>query len=262
MLGLGEAGRLYADGLARSGAAVRGYDPFIRSENDSFTRVPDLAGALAGADVVLSLTGARVSLAVAAEALPLVPEGAVYADMNTGSPRVKAEIERLAASEGALMADVAVLAPVPRAGHLTPLAVSGGGAEKLSGILAAFGTPVEVVGARAGDAARLKLLRSMFMKGLAALVIEGLTAAESAGAEPWLRGQIAAELGPEGDALVERLVSGTRAHAERRRHEVQDALESLETDGRPADMTRATLAWFDRILAEQPPGQPPGQPPR
>jgi hypothetical protein len=70
-------------------------------------------------------------------------------------------------------------------------------------------------------------------------------------AEPWLREQLAHELGPDGAALVDRLIEGTYTHALRREHEVQDALAVLDAAGQPAEMTRATLATLRRIVAEQ-----------
>ena len=63
--------------------------------------------------------------------------------------------------------------------------------------------------------------------------------------------QIARELGPEGPALVDRLVEGTHHHAVRREHEMRDALRAVEATGEPVDMTRATLTWFQRIVAER-----------
>ena len=61
---------------------------------------------------------------------------------------------------------------------------------------------------------------------------------------------MAEELGPDGAELVDRLVEGSAKHAVRREHEVRAALAALEASGRPADMTRATLAWFERLVAE------------
>ena len=69
-------------------------------------------------------------------------------------------------------------------------------------------------------------------------------------AEEWLRDQIAGEFGPDGRALVDRLVEGTFTHAVRREHEMRDALAVIEASGEPADMTRATLAWLERIAAQ------------
>ena len=46
------------------------------------------------------------------------------------------------------------------------------------------------------------------------------------------------------------MIDGTYRHAVRREHEVRDALAAIEEAGQPADMTRATLAWFERINAD------------
>ncbi|WP_194396872.1 NAD(P)-dependent oxidoreductase [Microbacterium atlanticum] len=250
VLGLGEAGRRYARGLAAAGARVRGFDPAHDLGDPAVPQFATLAGALAGADVALSLVTGQAAASVARDALPHVAPGAVYADLNTAAPQVKQDIARLAADRGVTMADVAVLAPVVRAGHHTPLLASGPGARAFAARVEPFEVPVEVVEGPAGDAARLRLLRSVFMKGLAALVLEGLGAARAVGAEEWLRAQIAAELGPDGAALVDRLVEGSATHAVRREQEVRAALAALESSGQPADMIRATLAWFERLVAE------------
>ena len=102
--------------------------------------------------------------------------------------------------------------------------------------------PVEVVSAAAGDAATLKLLRSVFMKGLAAAVLESLAAAEAAGHAGWLERQLGEAIGP---ALVERLVVGSRRHAVRRVEEMDAACEllvSLGVEPRVAAASRAVLA--------------------
>ncbi|WP_345801795.1 DUF1932 domain-containing protein [Microbacterium sp. AZCO] len=251
ILGLGEAGRLYARGLGDEGAVVRGFDPHHVLGDPAILQVSTLGEALAGADVVLSLVGGAAAASLAREALPLVPRAAVYADLNTGSPELKQGVAAIAADAGVPMADVAVLAPVYRAAHHTELLASGPGAPVLAERLAPFGVPIAVVEGGAGEAARLRLLRSVVMKGLAALVLEGLGAARAAGAEEWLHDQIAAEFGPDGAALVDRLVEGTLRHAVRREHEVRDALAALEATGEPSDMTRAALVWFERIVASQ-----------
>ena len=247
ILGLGEAGRLYAVGLAAAGADVRAYDPFKDGSADAIVQIGDVP--TAGADAVLSLVGGSSASAVADAALAALTPSAVYADLNTAAPEVKRAIAARAAVRGIPMADVAVLAPVVRAGHRTALLASGDGAPLLAELLTPLGVPITAIDGEAGEAARLRLLRSGFMKGLAALVIEGLGSARAAGDEEWLRGQIAAELGPGGSELVDRLIEGTYRHAVRREHEVGDVLAALEASGQPADMTRATLAWFRRIVA-------------
>jgi 3-hydroxyisobutyrate dehydrogenase-like beta-hydroxyacid dehydrogenase len=251
ILGLGEAGRRYARGLAGAGATVHGFDPHHEPGVPGVEQKSELADALAAADAVLSLVHGAIAAEVAADAIPHLRADAVYADLNAASPATKSEIAVLARSCNVRMADVAVLAPVTRAGHRTPLLASGDGAAALADLLRPLGVPMEVLDDEAGAAARHKLLRSVFMKGLAALTIESLEAARAAGVEDWMRAQIAQELGPDGEAAVDRLVTGTSTHAARRAQEVRDALAELEASGVPTDMTRATLAWFERLVADR-----------
>ena len=78
--------------------------------------------------------------------------------------------------------------PVRRRGAAGPSAREGAHAcspparaEAFAAALRPLGMPVEVVSDRAGDAAEMKLLRSVFMKGLAASAIESLDAAGAQG---------------------------------------------------------------------------------
>lgn len=253
VIGLGEAGSTYARGLGAAGATVRGYD-YSATAGERIPR-PErsatLADALADADVVLSLVWARTAAEAAAAAMPLLAPGAVYADLNTAARGVKERVATIGAAHGIPVADVAVLAPVSRAAERTPLLASGPGADRFADALRPFGVPVQTLPGPAGDAAERKLLRSVFMKGMAAVVIEALTAAREAGAEDWLREQMAAEFGPDGAATVDHLVQGTYRHAVRREREVRDALAALDADGRHADMTRAAVAWYERIAADR-----------
>ncbi|NKE63437.1 DUF1932 domain-containing protein, partial [Lentzea sp. PSKA42] len=182
------------------------------------------------------------AVAAAEEAAPALAAHACYADFTSAAPETKREIAR---TVRVAMADVAVLAPVPRQGAATPLLVSGPGAGRVAQLFLALGAEVEVLEAPAGAAAERKLLRSVFMKGLAATVLEAVAAGEAAGCEQWVRDQIARELG--GHALVDRLITGTTAHAARRRHEMTAARDHLAALGTPTAISDATLAWLTRL---------------
>lgn len=248
VLGLGEAGAIYAQGLAERGADVVGFDPRAPGTPAGVSRASSVGDAVDGAAVVLSLVGASAADEVLGEALPRMATGATFADFNTGAPGQKRILAERASAASILFADVAVMAPVPRAGIATELFASGDGAAAVAG-LDAYGVAVRIIGTTAGDAAALKLVRSVFMKGLAGLVFESLAAADQIGATDEVRAQIAAELGPEGDALVQRLLDGTRQHAERREHEMRDARELLDDLDTPGWMTDGTLAWLRSLIA-------------
>jgi 3-hydroxyisobutyrate dehydrogenase-like beta-hydroxyacid dehydrogenase len=246
VLGLGEAGTIYARGLAERGADVVGCDP-VAETPPRVQRASSVGDAVGGADLVLSLVGASAAETVLGEALPRMTPAAAFADLNTGAPEQKRGLATRAVAAGIPFADVAVMAPVPRAGLDTELLASGDGAESAADTLSSYGLPIRVVGAEAGDAAALKLVRSVFMKGLAGLVFESLTAAEKIGATTEARAQIASELGPGGYALVERLLEGTRQHAARREQEMRDARALLHDLGTPTWMTDGTLAWLHSL---------------
>ncbi|MGH3728778.1 MAG: DUF1932 domain-containing protein [Micromonosporaceae bacterium] len=256
VLGLGEAGRRYGRDLAASGYHVRGFDPYVQLDDDHVEQVPTVENAVAGADLVISLVGARAAEKVARRALPGCPEHAVYADLNTASPALKRALAQAAAAEKVAFVDVAVMAPVPRQGARTPLTASGTGAETFAELLRAAGVPVEAIPGGAGAAASRKLLRSVFMKGMAALMLECDAAAAAAGQRDWLRAQIVGELAGDVDQLIDRLIDGSRVHAARRVHEVEDAAAYLAELGQPAWVMDSTRTWLSSLVPDDGPVPP------
>lgn len=241
VLGLGEAGSRLAGDLAAAGADVRGYDPAPGRDAAGISRAQDVVAAVAGCDVVLSVNTAKAALGAAAEAAPALRAGAVYADLNTTSPALKRELGALVTDAGARFADVALLGPVPARGLGTRAVASGEGARAFADALAPLGMPVDVVSERPGDAATMKLLRSVFMKGLAASALESLDGAEAAGHRKWLEGELVAVIGAP---LLERLVDGSRRHAARRVDEMEaarDVLVELGVEPRIASASESLL---------------------
>ena len=247
VLGLGEAGSIYAADLPQRGASVVGTDLHHAIAPPRVLLAPDVPQAVRGADIVLSLVGAGSAASVLDEALPEMRPGSVYADMNTSGPDDKRLLAAVAATRGIPFVDVAIMAPVPRARIDTPLLLSGSGVAQLRPYLERLRIPATEVGPEPGAAARLKLLRSVFMKGLAAVVVESVTAAKTLDAEHWLKEQIAAELGGSGRAAVDHLIEGTVKHAVRREAEMVDARELLDSLGAPHPMTDATIEWLSAI---------------
>jgi 3-hydroxyisobutyrate dehydrogenase-like beta-hydroxyacid dehydrogenase len=244
VLGLGEAGSRLAADLVAAGARVHGYDPLTSSTPDGVVRAPDPASAVARSDVVLVLTAAAAALEAATAALPSLPPGAIYADLNTASPSLKRKLATLVAAVGGQFADVALIGTVPGRGLGTPALASGQGARAFAESFGPLGMPVEVVSDEAGDAAALKLLRSVFMKGLAAAAIESLRAAEAAGHADWLEQQVAEVIGLP---LLQRLLEGSRQHAARRVDEMEAARELLLELGVEPRIASASMAQLAEL---------------
>jgi 3-hydroxyisobutyrate dehydrogenase-like beta-hydroxyacid dehydrogenase len=247
VVGLGEAGAIYARGLRDAGFQVSGYDPYTKLDEVGIVQYRDLVDAVDGADLVITLVGATAAEAVTTGILECLAPRTLLADFNTGGPELKAELGRASVVRGVRFVDVAVLAPVPRAGVRTPLMASGSAADAFTELFAATGAPVESIGGEPGDAAARKLIRSVFMKGLAAVILESVGAAEASDCGPWLRDQIAAELAGDPHALIDRLIDGSRAHATRRIHEVEDARHYLESINRPSWTMQAAHSWLTSL---------------
>ena len=239
VLGLGEAGGRIAADLAAADCVVRGWDPARSLEG--ITNAASAEDAVGGADLVLSINAAAVALDVAVGVTGALHGDVVYADLNTASPELK---RQLAAALPVQFVDVALIGVVPATGIRTPALASGAGAERFGALLRPLGMPVDVLGPRPGDAAGVKLLRSIFMKGLAAAAFETLEGARAAGVEDRLHGDLAAVIG---EPLLERLLSGSQAHAARRVDEMRAAVAQLEELGVPPRIASATVGWLEQI---------------
>jgi 3-hydroxyisobutyrate dehydrogenase-like beta-hydroxyacid dehydrogenase len=242
VLGLGEAGGRLASDLAAAGCAVRGFDPARRLA--AIDNAPSAAVAVAGAAVVLSVNAAAVALETARGIVASLEEGALYADLNTGSPQLKRD---LAEAVPVPFADVAIVGIVPTLGLGTPVLASGAGAERFAELFRPLGMPVELVGPRPGDAAGLKLLRSVFMKGIAAAALESIGSAAAAGVEAHVRAEIVSVLG---EPLLERLLTGSHLHAARRADEMHAAAAYVEELGLEPRVSRAATAWLEQLRDE------------
>lgn len=249
VLGLGEAGSLIAADLVAAGAIVRGHDPEVAAPAGVLAADSD-AAAVDGAAIVLSVNSAADATDALRDALPALATGAIWADLNTGTPGLK---ERLAALGGPAVrvVDVALMSPVPGRGLRTPMTASGPAAAELAVVLGGYGASVEVLDGPVGAAATRKLLRSVFYKGMAAAVTEALEAARAAGLEEWLSGNIRDELVRSNADTLDRLVDGSRRHAVRRREEMAAATELLTDLGIPPRIAPAARDVLEALARQQ-----------
>lgn len=250
VFGLGEAGSLVASDLISAGLDVFAYDPAPVATPVGVQRVGSPQAAVREAQAVLAFTSAADATQALEQALDVIPADALYADFSTASAGLKRELDDKAATRSLAFVDVALLAVVPGKGLRTPSAVSGTGAEQFAAAFSALGMPVEYLGPQAGQAATRKLLRSVFMKGLAAVMIEAMRGAEQAGLSEWLWDNLSQEIAHADASLLHRFVTGTELHAERRLHEMQAASELLRELQLEPLMTDATVANLQRVLEQ------------
>lgn len=251
IIGLGEAGSAIAVDLAARGTAVIGWDPAVRLDRSGVMTAASAHDAAARSDVVLSINSATVAVEVAEQIAEALTEVHLYADLNTAGPPDKQRIAEIVENAGARFADVALMAPVPGRGITTPALASGSGGATFAEIFRPLDMPVEVVGPRAGTAATRKLLRSVFVKGMTAAILESLQAARELGCEGWLEEQIIRTLLDADEAFVRRLIEGSRRHAGRRIVEMEQATALLERTGVQPHIAAAARSRLRMTVADE-----------
>jgi len=251
VFGLGEAGSLFAADLVNAGQSVAGYDPAPVDTPAGVERFDNPDDAVAGADTIIALTASADAEQALGQAFEQIPPDALYADFSTGSAGLKRRLADRAAQRQLAFADIALLAIVPGNGIRTNSLASGTGAERFVAQFSPLGTPVSSLGDSAGDAATRKLVRSVFMKGLAAVTIEAMKAAETVGLSDWLWNNISAEIAQADEALLHRLVAGTELHAQRRLGEMEAAAELLRELNVEPLMTDSTVNNLKAVIADR-----------
>jgi L-threonate 2-dehydrogenase len=245
VLGLGEAGSLIAKGLADQGVEVIGFDP-AKPKFAPVPMVPTAEEAVADADVVFSINSSNASIKVAQTVAPHLKPGALYCDLNTGTPSLKVRLSSMV-PEGSFV-DVAVMKPVPGNAEKVPMGISGPGAIKLMEHFADLDVNFSYVSDVAGEAAARKLLRSIFAKGMAAVVIDYLWAAKEMGLEHWALEEVMNEFDSSSAATVKRYLSGTAKHAKRRSVEMADVVAMLSEIGYDSTMVGPIELTLNQVI--------------
>jgi 3-hydroxyisobutyrate dehydrogenase-like beta-hydroxyacid dehydrogenase len=254
VFGLGEAGSLIAGDLAAAGATVSAYDPADVATPEGVRRHGDPGEAVVDAELVLAITAASDALTAMEQAWDAIGPPTAYADLSTCAVTLAEEMAGIAAAEGVLFSDVALMSPVPGRGLATPSLASGSGAGQFAESINRMGGQVEAIGEVAGLASARKLMRSVVTKGLAGLLIESLEAAGVRDDRDWLWAHLVEELSHLDEDMLRRLLAGTGTHAERRLKEMEAARELLIDLGIDPTMTRATVEILGRVHRRGMPG--------
>jgi 3-hydroxyisobutyrate dehydrogenase-like beta-hydroxyacid dehydrogenase len=257
-IGFGEVASAFSAAIAAQGAEVAAYDvvadePGGRerlSARAGGTRVAfgGLAETLRGARYILSTVTTSVAREVAQRCAPLLTAGQTYVDLNATDPGAKRDIARIVAPSGAAFVEGAVLGAVGVTGAKTGILLGGPHARRAERELGQeFGLNVRFYSETLGRASMFKMLRSVFSKGLEALLIEFLVAGERAGLreELWREASALMADHPFEKTAANWVRSHASAHA-RRRHEMTQVAQVLRQLGIEPIMTAATEAFFAR----------------
>ncbi|NLG37287.1 MAG: NAD(P)-dependent oxidoreductase [Clostridiales bacterium] len=261
-IGFGEAAYNIALGLHAEGAfEFRAYDTAIHAEGfgRQIQNRAEQAGVLLAdssreiaqwADLLFAAVPSTYTLNVCKEVLPCLREGQLYVDVSASTPSVKKAIWDEVKRAGVLFVDAAMLGSLPKDKHRVPITASGNGAQAFYDVMTPYGMQITCAGEEAGAASAIKLVRSIFMKGIAALMIETMQAADAYGVAE----EIIASLSESLDGIpfashLNRLVTGTAIHCVRRAKELAGSIDMLQEAGIASDMTAAGKKRTEALAA-------------
>jgi 3-hydroxyisobutyrate dehydrogenase-like beta-hydroxyacid dehydrogenase len=201
------------------------------------------------ADVIIGATPGSSSVASAEALAPHIGPRHLVVDIASATPKVKQAVAERLASSGAAFADGSIVG-TPKDGHAMPILAAGAPAMRVRDALTPWGMNLTVVGERIGDASAIKILRSVVMKGLEALLLECLIGARRYGIEEAVLGSLEKTLAKPFRQVVQGTLTTNAIHAGRRAEEAAMSAETLADAGLDGFVTRAVaerLRWVAEL---------------
>lgn len=258
IVGHGVVGSLFSRILSGRGAHVLSYDRLLdnpkaassmqeKIEKDG-SKACSLAEVLSGSDYIISVITPQSCCELADCASRSLHEHQVFADLNSTSPAVKRMVAASVTNGGAQFVEGVILGAVSLS--TSPVILLGGPAgESAACLFQQYGLAATFYSREIGCASAFKMLRSIFSKGIEAVLVETLVAARRAG----LLNEIWEEIRT---ILYTRKLEDTfqiwvRSHArsaQRRGFEMQQVSQFLEDIGIRPTLARASGQVFARSL--------------
>lgn len=260
LIGFGEVGFEMAKGFKQAGLTdILAYDVMqnhptfsalvnerVRESGVTICAAPQAVWS--SADVVIVAVPGGNALQTALEQTAFLKPGTVYADVSACAPETKRQIWEAIKDTGVLFVDGAMMGSLVVSQQKVPTLVSGNGSDVFIEQMKPYGMDLEKVSEVPGEATAIKFVRSIFMKGLPALLVEVLEAASVMKVDHLVLKSIAKTMNAYSfEETMNRLVTGSAVHAERRAHEMVGVVEMLDSIQVRPTMSKATeerLRWL------------------
>ena len=253
LVGYGEIGSTLGKGLRGAGLEqIFCYDKFAfdgpyaeliqgRAKEAGVTLVRSPQELADKAELIVSVTPGSASVA-SADAFASVLEGRhTFLDFASATPKVKYGVAERLAKTGASLGDGSIMG-TPLHGYAMHMLSSGPAGQRVVDLLVPWGMSIAYVGDKLGTASGTKILRSVLIKGIEALVDEMVLAARVYGLDEAVLASASKTLTRPFMDTVHSLSPSGVIHAKRRAEEVEMAAEAVADAGIDPLMTRATAA--------------------
>lgn len=200
------------------------------------------------ADILMVAVPANKALEVSKTLKPFLKKSQLYVELSASTPKTQSEIFETLKESQVNYVDASIMGPVPVYAHKVPILASGPGSKILIEKMQPYHMNITKINEHPGSASSVKLIRSIYMKGIASLLIETLKAADTYSVSELVLESISETF--DNRSFIEsmnRLVTGTAIHSERRAKELIGTIEMMEDKDLNHFMTDATKAKLEEI---------------
>jgi 3-hydroxyisobutyrate dehydrogenase-like beta-hydroxyacid dehydrogenase len=174
----------------------------------------------------------------------------IYVDLNTVTPHLKEKMNCLVAQGGAEFIEIAILGTISSYGFKSPMLACGRKAQEFGDFLNSLGFSVKALSEKIGTASYMKMLRSIFAKGVESLLFEMLVAAEKCDLlEPVMDAIVNHMDNSSFLNIAETWVITNVRHAQRRADEMDHVIQTLKNLNMEPVMSMATQERLKRCAA-------------
>jgi 3-hydroxyisobutyrate dehydrogenase len=256
IVGHGVVGSVFSRILCNHGVRVLSYDCLLdcpetasamrKKIEDDGSMACSLADVLSGSDYILSVVTPQSCREIADRVSRLLHGHQVFVDLTSTSPAVKRGVGAIVTNGGATFVEGVILGAV--SSFTAPVILLGGPAgESAASVFQRYGLAARFYSPEIGRAAAFKMLRSIFSKGVEAVLVETLVAARRAGLMDEVWEEILATLSTgKVEGTLETWIRSHARSAQRRCHEMQDVSRFLEEIGIQLVLPRASGQVFAR----------------
>ena len=257
LIGFGEVGQTLGADLLKAGVQVSAYDILFASAESppsratrtiAIRRANSPSDAIANAELVISAVTAASDVDAASSAASGIPRGAFYLDLNSVSPATKALCASIIENARGRYVEAAVMTPIHPRRIASPMLLGGPHAAAFLERAGPLGFSARVFSTTIGQAAAVKMCRSVIIKGVEALLTESMLAARRYGVEKPVLDSLS-DLLPAGDweKIAHYFISRALEHGTRRAEEMREAAKTVAEAGIAPLMASATAEREDWV---------------
>lgn len=256
-IGFGEVGKELSKGFSKYDVnRIYAYDPLlIGSDSEKLSEVTEI-NYVEKAEIVAKQVLSILFVAVPAtktvedwsEISDVVANETVLVDLTTASSQEKNKVNEMMFDKGMTIIDAAILGALKVFQNEVPILASGEQTNKFIELGYQIGMNITKLNEKVGDATNFKFVRSIFTKGLSALLFEVMASADQLNISEEIYESITSTMDKDDfGEIISRYIKSNVKHSQRREKEMKNVSEFLEYHHMEPVMTKATIEKLQNI---------------